>query len=364
MTFITHSIPQGDTHSPFNLEHTPGGSSGGSSASVAGGITPICSASDGAGSIRFPAAWTGLVGLKATRGMNPLPQGLNESILAGAVEGAVVRSVRDCAAVTEALAVHRQLGRSFMPAHPPPQLISELSAPHRSLRIGVSLDAWGASVAIDPDVLASLEESAKRLEALGHTLVPLSPEEICDFEALRSSFSVAEWLLPISRELMHLTNEANVPLTDANTSIQLRHHLALADRYNIDDLFEAQMVTEALMCRWGDFWQSGACDVLLSPITPIACPKINSHYRMDSPQSFDEWSENLFDAACFTIPANHMGLPALSLPSGLDRNGCPIGMQLMAPWRHEHDLIHLASHYEAAHPHLFNLPRAHGIDSE
>ena len=176
---------------------------------------------------------------------------------------------------------------------PPPQLINELSAPHRSLRIGVSLDAWGASVAIDPDVLASLEESAKRLEALGHTLVPLSPEEICDFKALRSSFSVAEWLLPISRELMHLTDEANVPLTDLNTSVQLRHHLALKDRYNIDDLFEAQMVTEALMCRWGDFWQSGACDVLLSPITPIACPKINSHYRMDSPQSFDEWSENL-----------------------------------------------------------------------
>jgi len=53
----------------------------------------------------------------------------------------------------------------------------------------------------------------------------------------------------------------------------------------------------------------------------------------------------------------------LSLPSGIDRNGCPIGLQLMAPWRHEHDLIHLASHYEAAHPNLFNLPRAHGIDS-
>ena len=363
MTFITHSIPQGDTRSPFNLHHTPGGSSGGSSASVAGGITPVCSASDGAGSIRFPAAWTGLVGLKATRGMNPLPRGLNESILAGAVEGALVRSVRDCAAVTEALAVHRQLGRSFMPAHPPPQLINELSAPHRPMRIGVSLDAWGASVAIDPDVLTSIEESAKRLEALGHTLVPLSPKEICDFKALRSSFSVAEWLLPISRELMHLTDEANVPLTDENTSIQLRHHLALVDRYNIDDLFEAQMVTEALMCRWGDFWQSGACDVLLSPVTPIACPQIDSNYRMDSPQSFDEWSENLFDAACYTIPANHMGLPALSLPSGIDCNGCPIGLQLMAPWRHEHDLIHLASHYEAAHPNLFNLPRAHGVDS-
>ena len=362
MTLITHSIPQGNTHSPFNLQHTPGGSSGGSSAAVAGGITPICSASDGAGSIRFPAAWTGLVGLKGTRGINPLPKGLNESILAGAVEGALVRSIRDCAAVTEVLAIHRQLGRSFMPPHPPPLLIKELTVPRRKLRVGVSAEAWGSSVLVDADVLKSIEETTRRLEALGHTIVPLQPKEICDFHALRSSFSVGEWLLPISRELMYLVDEANVPLTDENASIQLRHHLELADRYSMDDLFEAQMVTEALMRRWGDFWQSGVCDVLLSPVTPISCPEINSNYRMDSPQSFDEWSENLFDAACYTIPANHMGLPALSLPSGSDRNGCPIGVQLMAPWRHEHDLIHLASHYEAGYPALFNLPRAHGID--
>lgn len=361
MTLITHSIPQGDTLSPFNLNHTPGGSSGGSSAAVAGGIIPICSASDGAGSIRFPAAWTGLVGLKTTRGMNPLPEGLNESILAGAVEGAVVRSIRDCAAVTEALAVHRQLGRSFMPPHPAPQLIRELVQPKRQLRIGVSAEAWGASVAIDPDVSRSIELAAKNFEALGHAVVPIRPNQICDFTALRSSFSVAEWLLPISRELRYLVEEANVPLTDENASIQLRHHLALADRYGIDDLFEAQMITEQLMRRWGDFWQSGACDILLSPVTPIVCPQINSSFRMDSPQNFEDWSENLFDAACFTIPANHMGLPALSLPSAIDRHHCPIGIQLMAPWRHEHDLIHIASQYEEAYPTLFRLPATHGI---
>ena len=131
--------------------------------------------------------------------MNPLPQGLNESILAGAVEGALLRSVRDCAAVAEALAVHRQLGRSFMQPHPPPQLLKELSKPHRQLRIGVSAEAWGSSVSVDADVLKSTEETARRLEALGHTIVPLQPEEICDFNALRTSFSVAEWLLPISR---------------------------------------------------------------------------------------------------------------------------------------------------------------------
>ena len=129
--------------------------------------------------------------------MNPLPKGLNESILAGAVEGALVRSIRDCAAVTEVLAIHRQLGRSFMPPHPPPSLIKELTVPHRKLRVGISTEAWGSSVSVDADVLKSIEETARRLEALGHTIVPLQPKEICDFYALRSSFSVGEWL-PLS----------------------------------------------------------------------------------------------------------------------------------------------------------------------
>ena len=137
-----------------------------------------------------------------------------------------------------------------MPAHPPPQLIDELSAPHRSLRIGVSLDAWGASVAIDPDVAFSRSPPTSR-SPWPHSSAAL-PEEIYFLRPTVLIFG-GGMAASISRELMYLTDEAKVPLTDANTSIQLRHHLALADRYNIDDLFEAQMVTEALMCRWGDF---------------------------------------------------------------------------------------------------------------
>ena len=363
MTLITHSLPQGDTRSPFNLEHTPGGSSGGSSAAVSGGITPICSASDGAGSIRFPAAWTGLVGLKVTRGMNPLPRGLNESILAGAVEGALVRSVRDCAAVSEVLAVHRHLGGSFMPPHPPPVLQRELRSRPRKFRVGVSLDTWGTSLKADSDIIRAVEHTCDNLSALGHTIVDIRADQICDFDALRTSFSIAEWLLPISRELMHQVSQADSELTDENSSWQLRNHLALADRYSVDDLFDAQLTTEGLMRRWGDFWQSGPCDLLLSPVTPITCPRLDSSYRMDSEQAFDSWFDDLFDAACYTIPANHMGLPALSLPAGIDRNDCPIGIQLMAPWRHESDLIHIAAQLESAHPEVFQSPAASGLSS-
>jgi amidase len=361
MTLITHSIRQGDTRNPFNLEHTPGGSSGGSSAAVAGGITPICSASDGAGSIRFPASWTGLVGLKGTRGINPLPKGLNESIMAGAVEGALVRSMRDCASVTEALAIHRHLGGSFMPSHPPPTLRPQAKVETRRFRIGFCTQAWGSDVNIDSDVQSALAKMTQRLEHLGHQLIQLSPQDICDFNSLRESFTVAEWLLPISRELMYQVHEANVELTDANASIQLRNHLALADRYDVDDLFGAQLETEGLMRHWGAFWQHGPCDLLLSPVTPITCPEVTASYRMDSDLDFDSWFAALFDAACFTIPANHMGLPALSIPAGLDRNACPIGMQFMAPWQHEHDLLHLGFQIEQAHPELFNLKPQHGL---
>ena len=361
MTFITHSIPQGDTLNPFNLEHTPGGSSGGSSAAVSGGITPICSASDGAGSIRFPAAWTGLVGLKVTRGLNPLPRGLNESIMPGAAEGAVVRSVRDCAAVTQALAVHPYLGGSFMPPLPTPDLRTQEAQTARRFRIGYSIDSWGTAAEVDSEVVRATKAMAARLADLGHQMVPLAPEDICDFTALRDTFAVAEWLLPISRELMYERDLANAELDDHNSSSQLRNHIELADRYDIDDLFVAKLGTEALMRRWGAFWQQGPCDLLLSPVTPIKCPRVDSSYRMDSDQPFDDWFAGLFDGACFTITANHMGLPALSLPAGLDGNNCPIGVQFMAPWHQEKDLLHLGFQIERAHPELFRMKPEHRI---
>ena len=85
----------------------------------------MCSASDGAGSIRFPASWTGLIGLKTTRGLLPLPRGLDESLMSGASEGALTKSVRDCALIYEQLAVHRYWGNSFMPPPLMPPLLEE-----------------------------------------------------------------------------------------------------------------------------------------------------------------------------------------------------------------------------------------------
>ena len=355
MTLITHSIPQGDTRNPFNLQRTPGGSSGGSAASVASGIVPICSASDGAGSIRFPAAWTGLIGLKCTRGVNPLPRGLNESLLAGAVEGVLVKTVRDCAAVYEELAIHRYLGRSFMPPPILPHLSLQADQADRKLTIGVSLEPWGSTATVDPIIRTQTQAFVDRLKQLGHTIIYLDPDSICDFHRLRESFTIAEWLVPISKELQYEVALSAEELTDDNASVQLRNHLSLCDRYDLDDFLAAKVDTEALMRQWGLFWQQGQCDVIVSPVTPVTCPSLATDYRMDSPLDFDDWFSALMDAACFTIPANHMGLPAMSLPIGLDNNQCPIGAQLMAPWLHEHQLIHLASQVEKAFPDAFNM---------
>ena len=352
MTLLTHSIKQGDVHNPFNSRHTPGGSSGGSSATVASGITPICSASDGAGSIRFPASWTGLIGLKATRGLLPLPRGLDESLMAGASEGALTKSVRDCALIFEQLAVHRYWGNSFMPPPIMPPLQAESATAHRTLRIGYCDEPWGSESDLAPDVLSALRQMLARLGDLGHELVRVDSSEICDFLAMRHAFAISEWVLPISKELEYEVAESGVTLTDANASLQLRHHIEAGAKYSLDDFFAAKAAAEGMMRQWGAFWQMGNFDALLTPVTPINCPPLDSHYRMDSPLPFDDWYGGLMDAACFTFPANYMGLPALSFPAGLDSAGCPVGMQFMAPWLGEPTLMKLAFQLERHFPEL------------
>ena len=352
MTLLTHSIKDGDVRSPFNRLHTPGGSSGGSSATVACGMTPMCSASDGAGSIRFPASWTGLIGLKTTRGLLPLPRGLDESLMSGASEGALTKSVRDCALIYEQLAVHRYWGNSFMPPPLMPPLLEESIGAPRTLRIGYCDATWGSESTLAPDIENALQQMIKRLSDLGHDVRLVRPQDICDFSVMRRAFAISEWVLPISKELEHEAAESGVALTEANASLQLRNHIEAGGMYTIDDFFAAKGAAEGLMRHWGEFWQGRGFDVLLTPVTPVNCPTLASDYRMDSPLPFEDWYGGLMDAACFTYPANYMGLPALSFPAGLDSAGCPMGMQFMGPWLGEPTLMHLGFQLERNFPEL------------
>jgi amidase len=353
ITIVTSSRDGGDCRNPWQLNHTPGGSSGGASSLVAAGISPLATSSDGGGSTRFPAGWTGLVGLKTTRGRLPLPHGANEATYACAAEGVVTRTVRDSAMLAELLS-KRPCGSGFMPypddAVPLREAVS--AQHHRQLRIALSTGNWSRGVANDAEITAAVEKTAKQLEALGHTVVPVSDNDICDFSALFEGYLMANWVAPIGIGLQAVADAHGITLSPDNTSCQALNHIESAKRATLNDYLAAQAQGPISCQEWGNFWSSGF-DALLCPMTPILCPTLDNPYRSDADLPFDHWLNGLVDAARYTMPANETGLPAIALPAGLDSNGCPLSVQLYGPWHSEFNLLALAAQLEAAAPDNF-----------
>src|SRR4030042_908103 len=158
------------TRNPWNLDRTAGGSSGGSAALVAAGVTPISMSSDGAGSTRFPAAFTGLIGLKATRGRLPTPPRCNEYVVHESAPGVLTRTVRDWAIALDYMA-RVPNGGSFMkiPAFDGSYLDAIYHTP-ANLRIALSTGMWGCSQSADEQMVARSRQVAKILENLGHSI--------------------------------------------------------------------------------------------------------------------------------------------------------------------------------------------------
>src|SRR6266851_3606569 len=173
LTFDTLTKYDGEvtvTRNPWDLERTSGGSSGGSGVVAAAGIVPLSMSSDGGGSTRYPTAFCGLVGLKATRGRVPQPLIRNEYGSRVSIEGVVSRTVRDTAAVWEYL-TRVPNGGSFI--HMGPPRVSYLDAIRREpgqLRVGLTTGRWGRAPDPDPEVVARVREVARVLEGLGHMI--------------------------------------------------------------------------------------------------------------------------------------------------------------------------------------------------
>ena len=196
MTFDTSTDYLGRpkvTRNPWNLERTPGGSSGGSAALVAAGVTPISMASDGGGSTRIPASYCGLVGLKASRGRISMPLNHSEYTWRIAVEGVVTRSVRDSAATLDYL--HRKpAGGTFYPMAPPEgSWLEGLSRAPERLRIALSTGPWGREGACDPEVAAKVREFARMLEGLGHRVEEVDDTDLCGWPAMWKGY-ITQWI--------------------------------------------------------------------------------------------------------------------------------------------------------------------------
>jgi amidase len=355
MTFDTATSYRGEikvSRNPWNPERTPGGSSGGSAALVAAGVTPISMSSDGGGSTRIPASYCGLVGLKASRGRIAMPLNHSEYTWRIAVEGVVTRSVRDSAAVLDYLHA-KPAGGTFYPMAPPDgSYLENLAAPLGPLRIAVSTGRWGREGDCDPEVVEKVRGLASVLEGLGHHIEEVDDGELCDWEAMWSAY-LTQWIcgrvmyLPIAQ-----LRGADADQLQGMLSPMVYRHFEAAQSYSTLDLLQAMAGNNSVTRALGGFLDRW--DILLTPTHAIRVPAANGPYSLLRDEPLEGWIDRLANACRYTMPGNESGLPAISIPSGLDSDGMPVGAMLHAGQGREDLVLRLAAAIEAEKPEWFN----------
>ena len=331
----------GATLNPWSPGHSPGGSSGGAAAAVAAGIVPAAHGSDGGGSIRIPAALCGLVGLKPTRGRVPTGPDRAEGWAGMAQNHVITRSVRDSAALLDAV----EGPEPGDPYHPPAHdgsWMETLARPVGRLRVALIRDSFNGET-VDPDILEVLGNTAGLCEELGHhieeTHCPLSPEELHNCATLILSSHVNADIEARCRVLGREFRREDV------SHVTWRMARAGAEA-SASDYAAALGHIHYIGRRMGEF--SGQYDVILSPTTAATAPRLGL-IDMDS-EDLKRYMQITNRYTAFTQLFNVTGQPAISLPLGLSSRGLPIGVQLAAAQGGEGLLFGLAAQLEQARP--------------
>ena len=340
------------TRNPWNPAHTPGGSSGGSAAAVAAAIVPVGMSGDGGGSTRIPAAFTGLIGLKASRGRVPRPTSQNEYMNRFSADGVVTRTVRDTAAVYDTLVRMPQGGSFIRMGAPAESFVAAIGRDPPKLRIGLSTGTWGRGLPTDPVVAARIREVAHAMEALGHRVEEVADRDICDWETMWRGY-IQMWIggtLTLDDKARSLGIEPQ-ELASHVTPMEYRHYLA-AQRYDVRDMLRMMADNNTVTRQFGRVFET--YDLLLTPTLAIRVPEANGPYSLLRDEDLDTWVGRLADACRYTMPGNETGLPGISVPAGLDGDGLPIGAQFYAAWGEEALLMQVGAQLERSQPAWFN----------
>jgi amidase len=317
---FTEGTAFGVTRNPWRLDRTPGGSSGGSAVAVAAGVVPIAVGSDGAGSIRIPAAWTHLVGIKPQRGRIGGPQ--TDMFHGVSTCGPLARTTADAALLLDVLAGQRP--------DAPDSFLAAASRPPGRLRIALSVRPpfTGYRSRLDPRVRAAVVRMAQALVALGHEIVVAEPRYgIVGLNFLaRSAGGLHEWA-------------AKVP------------DVGLLDPRTLRNIANGRRFGRHLhpLTRPTAFWSEhqigrifDRVDVVLAPSTAVLPPPIGAWSGLDA----GALNRAMVSGCPYGWPWNALGWPAVNVPAGLTEDGLPVGAQLLGTAGTEARLISLAAQLE------------------
>lgn len=338
----TETVVQGATANPWNPSRSPGGSSGGSAAVVAAGIVPVAHANDGGGSIRIPASCCGLVGLKPSRGRVPIGPGSADGLGGFGIEFALTRTVRDCAALLDAVQGPGIGDPYIIPAPAVPY--GSLSAASRPLRIAYGSEAW-SGVPVDPEIKATVAAVARLCEEMGHHVQPAMPA--LDGEAFARantdlwSAHIAHWVVDICAAT---GREASSETLEHATLAIHEHGMSLS----AVDLLHAEDCFNRVSRDFGHFFAD--YDLLLTPTVAQLPWRLGEHASSAGDFSARSWTDHVFRDAPFTAAFNCTGQPAISLPLGRSASGLPFGLQFVARMGREDVLLALAASLEEQIP--------------
>lgn len=328
----TSTKVHGTTRNPWNLERTPAGSSGGSAAAVAGGLVPLATGGDGGGSIRLPASYTGLVGMKGTFGRIPKGPHTVYGMLA-AVKGTVARSVRDAARwydVTAGYDIRDPLSLPKREEGWEPMLGKQ---DLRGLRVAFSPNLGNAVV--HPEVERVVTAAADVLiEATGMTRVDI-PVEVPE-----NGLAWARAGLP------SLINDLkdHWPDREDDLTFEIAFGMKAAPEYRAWHAAAVEEFRVEMNEAMADLFEQ--TDIVLCATSPM------EPFKAEGPMPWNvgEVSVSPYNAGALTIPANLSGFPAISIPAGLSESGLPIGLQAYARRHEDAVLLDLALAMEKAQP--------------
>ncbi|MDP9607515.1 UNVERIFIED_ORG: amidase [Variovorax paradoxus] len=340
----------GPTRNPWNLDHSPGGSSGGSAAAVAAGIVPIAAASDGAGSIRIPASACGLFGLKPSRGRVPAGPKKGEGLAGLASYHAISRSVRDSAAMLDVLG-GADLGAPYAAPTPANGFLEATRREPGNLRVGL-IEASPNGTPIAEECLAAIRSTAKLCESLGHH-VEITTLPSIDYEQQSGIFKLLIGISAMGAVEARSAILGRQPNQDELESVTWEA-MEYASKKSAFEYNKIVNFAHALGRKYAEHMLN--FDVLLTPT--LQHPPARLGVLASPEMGFDEMFTHHGGHISFLSLANAAGVPAMSVPLNRTPDGLPIGSHFMAAFGNEQMLFSLAAQLERAAPWFDRRPSA------